>query len=354
MNRIWIITKNNLKLIFRNRSMLILTVLGTLLVIACVANAFHSLLDNAERDEGFTVGYEMQEGSKYAPAEPFWIEGMRNENITVVTFKDADPEKIIKENDIDVFVLFGKDSYQLTGNKKSELDTRIVQYVLYNMDMSMNGAVGKMNLPARSLPTEKIAGAENYYGLVEIVYFMSICSIFLVLIYRTERKSNIWLRFRISSCGSTGWYLGKYISCVLTAWVIQIGLILAMVLLLFDVHLGRPLVSIGVLMLAAMAYAAYGIIFLAIFENSAASIALMFMTLWFAGLFGGSFETYMYSSYPETLRKLSPTYYVNRTLVELSVNGSSDYLLPCVGILTLMIVVLVPVGMLITAKKEEA
>ena len=100
MSRIWIITKNNLKLIFRNKSMPILVVLGTILVVAAVANAFHTLLDNAERTDGFTVGYEMQEDSKYAAAESFWIEGMEKENITVKAFQNADPEKIIKEKGV--------------------------------------------------------------------------------------------------------------------------------------------------------------------------------------------------------------------------------------------------------------
>ena len=55
MSRIWIITKNNLKLIFRNKSMPILVVLGTILVVAAVANAFLTRLDNAGRTDGFTV-----------------------------------------------------------------------------------------------------------------------------------------------------------------------------------------------------------------------------------------------------------------------------------------------------------
>lgn len=353
MNRIWIITKNNLKLIFRNKSMPILVVLGTILVVAAVANAFHTLLDNAERQEGFTVGYEMQEDSKYAPAESFWIEGMQKENITVKEFSNADPEAVIKEKEADVFVQFRKEDYHLTGNRNNEIDTRIVQYVLYSMDMNMQGATGKMTFPERSLPSVKVSNAENYYGHAEIIYFMTICSIFLTLIYRTERKNNIGIRFRTSSTGASARYFGKLFSCVITSWIIQVGIVPVLVVTLFDVHLGNPPVVIGVLLLAVIAYAAFGIVFFALFENSAVSIALMFGILWFAGFFGGTFETYMYSSQPEFLKRLSPTYYLNRSLIELSVNGESDYLLPCVGILILMILVFIPLGIFITAKKKE-
>ena len=61
----------------------------------------------------------------------------------------------------------------------------------------------------------------------------------------------------------------------------------------------------------------------------------------------------MLSSVSQTVKQMSPLYFVNRTLVELSVNGSSDYLMPCITVLTLMTVISIGLGMFITAKKKE-
>jgi len=353
MSKIWIITKNYLKLIFRTKAMLIITILGTLLVVAAVSSAFRTLLDKAEQETDFSVGYEMQDDSKYKIVESAWTEGLAKENITVKNFSKADPEKIVKDGEADVFVVFGKDGYRIVGSDKKEMDTRIVQYVLYNMDMMMNGSVNQFAFPERSLPTEPRSTSENYYSIVEIEYFMSICSIFLCMIYYTERKNNILTRFRTGSAGSPTRYFGKLFSCVLTSWLVQVLIMVGLVSLLFDVQFGKPMVSIGILLLATVAYASFGMVFFELFENSAVSIGLMFTALWFAGYLGGSFESYMYSSFSENIKRLSPTYYVNRSLVELSVKGSSDYLLPCVGVMLLMIVVCVSLGLIITAKKKE-
>ena len=77
-------------------------------------------------------------------------------------------------------------------------------------------------------------------------------------------------------------------------------------------------------------------------ENRLTVIAL-FTLVWFMGFFGGSFETYMFSSQPESLKRLSPIYYANRALVEYSCMGHSDYAVSsmvCMGIITVICTVL--------------
>ena len=51
----------------------------------------------------------------------------------------------------------------------------------------------------------------------------------------------------------------------------------------------------------------------------------------FAGFYGGSFETYIYSAHPESIKLLSPIYHINRALTELSCMGRSDYVGSAVG-----------------------
>ena len=48
------------------------------------------------------------------------------------------------------------------------------------------------------------------------------------------------------------------------------------------------------------------------------------------GFFGGSFETYMFSNWPDSVKNLSPIYHANRALVENSCMGHSSYTGSCI------------------------
>ena len=99
MSRIIILTKNYLKLIFRAKSVLIITVVGALVVMAALTNVFHTLLDQAETEEDFTIGYEMDEDSRYALLEESIKSGFEDEGMTVIEYSDADPDALIRDED---------------------------------------------------------------------------------------------------------------------------------------------------------------------------------------------------------------------------------------------------------------
>ena len=113
MSRIITLTKNYLKLIFRAKSVIIITIVGALVVIAALTNVFHTLLDQAETGEDFTIGYEMSEDSKYSYTEDYLKEGFEDEGLTVVKYDNADPEKLLRDGSIDVFIDFGEDDYSI-------------------------------------------------------------------------------------------------------------------------------------------------------------------------------------------------------------------------------------------------
>ena len=353
MSRIFTLTKNYLKLIFRAKSVIIITIVGALVVIAALTNVFHTLLDQAETGEDFTIGYEMSEDSKYSYAEEYIKEGFEDEGLTVVKYDNADPEKLIRDGSIDVFIEFGEDSYSIMGRSNAEIDARIVQYVLYNVDHIMNGDTASISVNTGSIEAAEQADADTYYCIVQTMYFASLCSVFLCLIYITERRQNIGIRFRSSTASGVHTYLGKLIACALTTWLSMVLITGGLVLFLFDIKLGHPVLSVAIMLFTTLAFIAFGMLFFIIFRNTAASIGLLFVVIWFWGYVGGCFETYMLSSVSQTVKQLSPLYYVNRTLVELSVNGSSDYLKPCLAVLTFMTVVSIGLGMFITAKKKE-
>ena len=222
MSRIITLTKNYLKLIFRAKSVIIITIVGALVVIAALTNVFHTLLDQAETGEDFTIGYEMSEDSKYSYAEDYLKEGFEDEGLTVVKYDNADPEKLLRDGSIDVFIDFGGDDYSITGRSNAEIDARIVQYVLYNVDHVMNGDTGSTSVNTGSIEAAEQPDADTYYCIVQTVYFASLCSVFPCLIYITERRQNIGIRFRSSTASGVHTYLGKLIACVLTTWLSMI------------------------------------------------------------------------------------------------------------------------------------
>lgn len=356
MNKLLVIIKNYLKLIFRNKVMIIVVPIATVLVVAALANAFHTLLDINDDVADFKMGYEMSEDSKYAFVENIMMSSFEEQGVEAVEYEHGDPEDLISNGSVDVYVTFDRDSYHIYGDDKKEFQVRIVQYVLFNVDKSMDTMFtdsSSNNVSISSLETIKTSEAENYYGIIEIVYFLSLCTVFLSFIFQTERQSNIGIRFRVGNVGSFTRYMSKYISCLVVAIIIQVILVSGFVLALFDVTMGNPVVFFGILILTAIAFTAFGMVFFLLFNNMAVSIGLLFMTLWFAGFVGGTFETYMYTVITEPIKRLSPLYYVNRTLVETSVNGSSSYLGPCVVVLSVMTVVSMLLGIFITSRKKE-
>ncbi|MBO4243078.1 MAG: ABC transporter permease [Clostridiales bacterium] len=353
MSRLFYIAKNYLKLIMRSKAMIIITVLGTIMVVAALSSTFRTILNEAEKDTDFAIGYHMEDDSIYSIAETQLADGFETEGLTVIKYIDEDPEELIKNGDVEVFIDFEKDSYSITGDKQKQIDTRVIQYVLYNVDSMMNGEFQSVKVDPEELATVETPTAEDYYGIVQTVYFISLCAVFLTPIFINERKGNIVSRFKISSASGTHSYLGKLTSCVLVSWIAQTFLATGALVILLGVHIGVPLVSIPVLMLATAAFCAFGMLFFIIFKNPAASIGLLFGILWFAGLVGGTFETYMYSSFSERAKEMSPYYFLNRSLVELSTQGSSDYILPCVAEMTVILIVSALLGILITNKKKE-
>ena len=113
MSKLYVMIKNYLKLIFRNKVMIIVVPIATILVVAALANAFHTLLDNAEDISEIKMGYELPPDSKYAIVEQMMVKSLAEQSITAVSYETGDPEKLLANGDIDVFVAFDKDGYHI-------------------------------------------------------------------------------------------------------------------------------------------------------------------------------------------------------------------------------------------------
>ena len=357
MYKIWILTKNNLKLLWRRKSVIIISLIGMIVTTAAVANAFHTLLDKAEDAQGFRLGYTVSEGSKYEMVIDTLMDELEKEDIVTQKYSSADVEELIDSGEQDVFVTFDKDSYSIIGSEKKSVETRIVQYALFNVDRNMNafmsGGLKTITLNESELPTTKTPDAENYYCHAFLCCFLSISPIFLSVIYYEDRKNRIWQRYKTGKAGSISLYLGKYLASSITSMIMFPLLGTLAFCLLMDMKPCNILVYGGLFFLASLGFTSFGMLFFILFKQPAVSIGSMFMVLWVASYLGGVYETYIYSSVPETIKMMSPIYYLNRSLIEMSVNGKSDYVLPCVVIMIAMTVVFSTIGIIVTKLKKE-
>ena len=139
-----------------------------------------------------------------------------------------------------------------------------------------------------------------------------------------EKKYGIIRRFQVSNISESQNFFGKFIPIVLT---VTGGMAIATIItvLLYDIHWGNPFLSTVIVFLMIVAGTALGMMLYNISDSLVITIILQFTIIWFMGFFGGSFETYMFSSTSDLLKQLSPIYHGNRALVELSCMGESSY-----------------------------
>ena len=333
--------------------MIIISLVGMIATTAAVANAFHTLLDKADDAQGFKLGYTVVQGSKYELVIDTLMDELEKEDIVAQEYSSADAES----GEQDVFVTFDKDSYSIVGSEKKSIETRIIQYSLFNVERNMNafmsGGLKSVELNDSELSTTETPDAENYYCHAFICCFLSISPIFLSVIYYDDRKNRIWQRYKTGKAGSVSVYLGKYLASFITTMVVFPLLGTLAFCLLFDMKPCNLFIFGGLLALAGLGFTAFGMLFFIFFRQPAVSIGTMFLILWFVSYLGGVYETYIYCSIPETVKRLSPLYYLNRSLIELSVNGKSDYVIPCVIIMISMTVVFSAIGMIATRMKKE-
>jgi ABC-2 type transport system permease protein len=80
----------------------------------------------------------------------------------------------------------------------------------------------------------------------------------------------------------------------------------------------------------------FGLFLMYLFRNLAVAIVAAFALVWIAGYVGGSFEAYYFSPISESIKVLSPVYHINRTLVENSAIGQSNYTGGCIAYLLIV------------------
>lgn len=357
--------KNNFKLMLRNKWVLATMLLGPVLVIALLSSAFGDMMASFESADEVRTGYRISENSVFADYMEEIKSAGETAGILFENYPDGDVESLMEQNDLMGFLVFEKEGYTLYKSADDEVSGKTLEYFMEQVEKQMVQQTLNAMFPqeeqkedtkeaqeeeaqkeeeqvedtketqeeetqeVRDLPIKKLAfmpavDAKNYYGIIEVVYFTWLGIASLAGILSGEMKNGIGKRFQVTALSETKLYLAKWIPAVL-ATICEVTVTILLVTVLFGISWGNLPMTILVLLVTIMGSIAFGMLLWTIFRNLAVTVVALFTVVWFMGFFGGSFETYLFSSFSESVKSLSPIYHINRTLVEYSCMGKSDY-----------------------------
>lgn len=320
--------KNNFKLMFRNTWSIVVMLLGPILVIAVLSSAFTELMKSYEGVDEFSVGYRLQEAADGHMIEAAKLAG-EEAGILFYEYPEGDIRDVMEKNELAGFVEFSEDGYVVYKSGDYEVEGITLEYFMHRAMQEGVNAVLRMEeqevvLPVTELEFMPAVDSVDYYGIIYIVYFCWCCSICATGVLGNEKKYGIVRRFQVSNISETQNYLSKFIPLTLVVSV-AMAVSTGITILLFDIHWGNPILSAFIVLMMIMAGNALSLMLYNISDNLVITVIMLFMVVWFMGFFGGSFETYMFSSWPDLVKQLSPIYHGNRALVEISCMGKSDY-----------------------------
>ena len=315
---------------FRNPVNIILYVLCPILISAILISAFSSLMESYEAPGDFEVGYTIEEESPYAVVITALDSVGKENGITFNRYDSGTPEDLIQSHELGGFIVFTGEGYTIYESKNRQTEGAKLEYIISAVYSSMiSGDVSDIRIPTESPEVAPAINSTDYYGMVYMVYFGWCAIVCAAGLFAQEKKHQILDRFRVSDLSPAQIYFGRAIPIVT---VVSIGIGLASVIsaVALGVHWGNILISGMLLLLSIIAATAFEMMIYEITQSMIATIILTFGIVWWLGYLGGAFETYMFSSWPETAKLISPLYHTNRALVELSSMGHSDYILSSV------------------------
>ncbi len=367
---LWIMIKNNMKLMVRNKAIIALAVIAPIIVMLALSNAFDGLLQKDYEYEKMEIGYQTQEGSLLDDFIKNHKEQFAEQKLSLTSYEREVGNQMVQNEEISAFVVEESDWIAVYSLKEESISAAITRCILDEFYAEYGNAYRKavfeqvaaaqnleekasvVNLHKEKLPSVKVPSAGNYYGIIEVIYFIWMGMLFLTAVVQSERSNRISQRFITSPVSSYTLFLSKFIPGVIfTAINTAIGLLGAQ--LIFGIEWNNLWGAIGILMITILGTSALGIACLYAFRNLAVSVIALFGVVWVLGFVGGSFETYMFSATPDWLKELSPMYYVNRSVVEFSTMGSSDYATGAILSMGIIFVVFSGLGSFLMKRRME-
>lgn len=363
--------KNNFKIMLRNKPILIVMAVLPIIIIALLSSIFDDLLSDGYSADSFVCGYQIEEGSDYKDFKDHLSDVFDENKITIkdYDYSYSDYKSGFHDNEFDVFVKIGKDNYTIYRDENKAVEASVAEYIFssyfdnYNINskiMAEQAVKGVQEFKENSIAinnskidSDKVPDSVDYYGMIYVIFFSWCTPIVAAFVINSERANKITKRFNMSPMSSLSLYMGKLISSVL-AGIVLTAISMSISTLIFNIHWGNYLNTIGILLLQIVACNALGIVIFYLFNNNAVSIAVMWLLYMFCGFIGGTFTAYMYSGISDSVRKYSPIYLENRTLVEFSTKGASEYADKCVIYLIGIIIVCTLLGMPLMNKRMES
>lgn len=370
------LVKNNLKLMLRDKIAMVLIIVLPIIMIAILSSAFSDLLNKNYTIEAFTVGYSVESGSKIEKSLPGFIKNFEENNITFSKMTKDEAIKQINNESINAYIDITNSNYTIYKKEGFSINTTIFENSIGSMMYVFDGNKALMSyflekgiaiegnnestidnksfVNLETITVDPTPTANQYYGIVEIAYIIWFSMMTVSTVVNNERKYGVTRRIGLSNASPLTLFFGKLIPSVVTV-SIQIGIATLASIILMDVNWGTsPLLSTGVILLEIIASSSIAIVLSIIFKSQSLINVIIFFTTFFFGFIGGSNQTYMYNFVSDNIAELSPLYYINRTLVEISTKGTSDYTIKCIVLLLAISMVAIIIGTVITDRRREA
>lgn len=370
------LVKNNFKLMLRDKMSILFLIFLPILLIVILSSAFSQMLNKNYTLKPFTVGYSIEAGSHIDENFPNFIKAFEENKIILSKMTKEKAIEGVKDGSLAAYVDINDNEYTIYKKDGFNINTEIFvnsmssAMYLYDGNKALMNYLVENKIPIKleskdadenssfvkleTLKVDPMPSSIVYYGITEIVYVIWFGMLAVSVIVNNERKYGVMDRIGLTNASSLTLFFGKLIPSVLVVFI-QIGIATIASTILMDVNWGNaPLVSAGIIFLEIITSSALGISIALIIKSQALSNVIIFLFAFFFGFIGGSFQTYMYNFVSNNLAKLSPLYYINRTLVELSTKGYSDYTNNCVLLLSVISILAMIIGVVTTAKGRKA
>ena len=347
--------KNNIKLMSRSSINILAFVLAPLLVSAVLMSAFSTLMEKYEDAGSFTVGYSVTGENTGTYIKQALEKISEDSDITFVEYPSGDIENTVNKKDLACFIDFDDEKYKIYEKEEFKIQGKITEGIISTFYNSMS--LGQNSAKAADVTVKKAdfippVDSVDYYGIIEIIYFGWCAIVCAAALFTNEKKYRIRNKYTVSGVSELKLYLARFAS-VTSVVLAGIGISAVISSLMLDVHWGNIFISALVVAFSIMAATAFGIMLYTITDSMVLTIILTFSIVWIWGFFGGSFETYMFSSLSESLKKISPIYHENRALIELLVQGKSDYLFSALIFSAAMVIGCSAVSIFVSTLKRE-
>ena len=244
--------KNNIKLMSRSSINILLMIVMPLIVISVLSSAFTDLMKRYDESD-ITAGYVRENDAVNEKMIDALKEAAKDNGIILREYTRSDPAECMRNDDLNGFVVFDKDGYTVYRNSDEAEIGKVIAYFVNAFYEKAGTSIAGIDTDSIEIRVEHPAfkpsiESIDYYGIVEVVFFLWCAIVCGSGIFMSEKKYQIIKKYQVSNLSSTKLYLGKFIPLVSAVFA---GGIISTVLsiVLLGVHWGRPLLSLIIILL---------------------------------------------------------------------------------------------------------